>query len=390
MNRLKPKNHVMKTLFPGIFLLLAVLIPVGIWASISVSPTLFELQIPRGKSYTDAIRVVNVGKAGITIKVYLSDFDFQANGNIFFPDAGTGKYSLAGLLRVNPTSLDVEPGEEKFVRFTITMPQDLEGEHQGILFFETLPKGIKNTVEGRQVMVSARVGAGIYAAAKNTITPSAEISALFFKPAPGNSSFHYDLVFHNNGNIHLRPGGKLKILNAAGKELASSPVNDKNTSVLRGSVRIFEGDFKNIPPFPDGNYKITVEIDYGKEILEAEKSIYLSNTTVIDSFEAKLTARANDTAGVAFSARTRGIGPGKENEPQEIVFRIKSTAGEVLATITGKTPRGKIPQNADYTEYTAEWSGALKPGTYFAEFLVSLRENENLTSFCLMDNTEPR
>jgi len=78
MNRLKPKNHVMKTLFPGIFLFLALLIPVGIWASISVSPTLFELQIPRGKSYTDAIRVVNVGKAGITIKVYLSDFDFQA------------------------------------------------------------------------------------------------------------------------------------------------------------------------------------------------------------------------------------------------------------------------------------------------------------------------
>ena len=172
--------------------------------------------------------------------------------------------------------------------------------------------------------------------------------------------------------------------------MTSAPVNEKNTSVLRDSVRIFEGDFKNTPPTPDGSYKIAAEIDYGKEILEAEKSIYLSNTAGIESFEAKLTGKENDTAGIVFTARTRGIGPTKENEPRQIVFRIKSTAGEVMATIPGKTSRGKIPQNADYTEYTAEWPGPLKPGTYFAEFLVSLRENENLTSFCLVDNTGPR
>ncbi len=387
---LSERRGIHKKIVLGMFILLAALMPVDTWASITVSPTLFELQIPRGQSYTGAIQVINVGKAGLTIKVYPSDFDFQAAGNIFFPDAGTGKYSLASYMRVNPTSIDLEPGEEKFMRFTVALPQDAAGEYNCILFFQTLPRGIKSPVKGKQVMVSARIGAGIYAAAKNTVTPSSEISALFFKPAPGNSSFHYALVYHNNGNIHLRPTGKVKILDAAGKELVSSPVNEKNSSVLRGSVRIFDGEFKNIPTFPDGSYKIAAEIDYGKEILEAEKSIYLSNTAGIESFEAKPTGKENDTAGIVFSARARGIGPGKENESRQIVFRIKSTAGEVLATIPGKTSRGKIPQNADYTEYTAEWSGPLKPGTYFAEFLVSLRENETLTSFCLVDNTGPR
>jgi len=394
MSHLKQKSNGKKKAFLSLFLFLAALIPVVIWASISVSPTLFELQIPRGQSYTDAIRVMNVGKAGITVKVYLSDFDFQTNGNIRFLDAGTGEYSLSDYLRLNPTSLDLEPGEEKFVRFTVTMPQDLEGEYQGLLFFQTQPKGLKSPAKGKQVMVSTRIGAGLYAAAKNTVKHSSEIPALFFKQAqtqtptqaPGNSTFHYALVYHNNGNIHLRPSGKVKIIDAAGKELASAPVNENNTSVLRDSVRIFAGDFKNIPAFPDGSYKIAAEIDYGKEILEAEKPVYLLNTGGIESFEAKLTVTAKDNgaATIIFTAGTKGIEPGKENENGQTIFRLKSTDGQPLANIPVKAARGKFSQTA---EYTGEWRGQLKPGIYIAEFLVSPRDNETLTSFCLVDNT---
>ncbi|MCX6579709.1 MAG: hypothetical protein NT166_05940 [Candidatus Aminicenantes bacterium] len=387
---LKTKRKI-KTCF---FILLCLLAsaPTILLATISVSPTLYELQIPRGQSFTDAIRVMNVGKLGITVKVYLSDFDFKANGNIDFPDAGTTKYSLADYLRLNPTSLDLEPGEEKFVRFTITMPQDLEGEYQGILFFQTLPRGYKTPATGKQIMISTRIGAGLYAAAKNTVKHSSEISGLFFnktqKQSPDNSSFHYALVYHNNGNIHLRPTGKVKILDASGKELASAPVNENNTSVLRDSVRIFQGDFKNNPALPDGSYKIVAEIDYGKEILETEKPVYLLNSGGIESFEAKLSPKGNGAVEIGFAARTKGIEPGKVNEHRQKVFRIKSAAGELqgelLANIPAKTPQGKFPQTV---EYTGEWRGQLKPGLYFAEFLVSPRDNETLTSFCLVDNT---
>jgi hypothetical protein len=375
-------------------LFLLATLPAVLLATISVSPTLYELQIPRGQSFTDAIRVMNVGKVGITVKVYLSDFDFKANGNIDFPDAGTTKYSLADYLRLNPTSLDLEPNEEKIVRFTITMPQDLEGEYQGILFFQTLPRGYKTPATGKQVMISTRIGAGIYAAAKHTVNVSSEIPALFFKQAqaqtqsPDNSTYHYALSYHNNGNIHLRPTGKVKIIDAVGKELASAPVNENNASVLRNSVRIFEGDFKNSPAFPDGSYKIVAEIDYGKQILETEKPLYLLKTGGIESFEAKLTAKANDTATIVFTAEAKGIPQGKGNEPRKKVFRIKSATGELqgelLANFTVKAAQGKSPQ---IVEYTGEWRGQLKPGLYFAEFLLSLRENQTLTSFCIIDNT---
>lgn len=379
----------------GLFLFILAMTQTVLHASISVTPTLYELQIPKGQSYTDAIRVVNVGKLDVMVKVYLSDFDFQANGNIRFPDAGTGKYSLADYVRLNPTSLQLEPGEEKFVRFTLTMPDNLTGEYQGILFFQTLPKGIKTPAPGKQVMVSTRIGAAIYAAVKNTAIHSSEISDIFFSQAhtPDNPSFHYALLYHNNGNIHLRPTGKLKILDAAGKEVASTPVNENKTSVLRDSFRIFEGDFKNKSELRDGSYKVVSEIDYGKEILVAEKPVYLLNTGGIESFTAKLTlpAKDNDAVKIGFSAVTKGIEPGKDNQHRQKVFRIKSITGELqgelLANIPVKVPQGKIPQTL---EYTGEWSGTLKPGMYIAEFLIFLQENVALTSFCLIDNTGGR
>lgn len=397
MSYLIDKKNGKKKRLLGLFLFLAVFIPVLLWPTISVSPTLYELQIPRGHSYTDAIRVVNVGKVDITVKVYLSDFDFNENGNIRFLDAGTGQNSLADYLRLNPTSLDLEPGEEKFVRFTINMPETVTGECHGLLFFQTLPKSLKKSAPGKQVMVSTRIGAGIYAAAKNTATPSSEIPGLFFKQAqtqttttqtPDNSSFHFALIFHNNGNIHVRPTGKVKIINASGKEVTSTSINNNNSSVLRDSYRIFEGDFKNIPTFTDGNYKLVAEVDYGKQILETEKPVYLLNFGGIEFFEAKLIPKDKDAAQVTFTARTKGIDPGKVNQNRQKIFRIKSAAGELqgelLANIPSKEPQGKFPLTV---EYSGEWRGRLKPGLYIAEFLVTPQENEVLTSFCLIDNT---
>lgn len=394
----KIKTYRKRRTYCFILLLFLTIVPAMIFASISVSPTIFELQIPQGKSFTDAIRVVNMGKAEIVVKAYLSDFDFLDNGNIRFPDAGAGKYSLADYVRLNPTSLQLEPGEEKFVRFTISIPENLTGEYQGILFFQTMPKGIKSPAPGKQVLVSTRIGAAIYAAVKPTVNKSSEISDIFFRQAqtqtPDNHSFHYALIYHNNGNIHLRPTGQLKILDAAGKEIASTPINEKNTSVLRDSCRIFEGDFKSKSEFRDGSYKIVAQIDYGKEILEAEKPVFLLNTGGIETFTAKLTpspsgkeSTTTNATKIVFSAVTKGIEPAKEKEPRKKVFRIKSSSGELkgewLAVQTN------ISSKTQPAEYMGEWIGQLKPGLYIAEFLVSPRENETLTSFCLIDNRAP-
>ena len=348
-------------------------------ATISVSPTLFELKIPRGKSYTDAVRVVNVGKAEMRVNVYLSDFDLRQDGGVSFFEAGTHRYSLAQHLRLNPTSFVLEPEEEKWVRFTVTMPADSEGESQGILFFQTLPKEVKRTT-GKQVLVSARIGAAVYAAAKPTIAYSSEIPALFLRQDPEDASFHYTLLYHNNGNVHVRPKGELKILDPAGKKVASTVINEKNASILRDSYRIFTGTFQGKVKPGDGVHKALVSVDYGKAVLEAEKSVYLLSGGGIEAFKAtpeyRRPGKDDQTVSIVFSAKTRGIEPGKADRKE--LFRIKTMDGRQLAEIPAKkeTPSPQI------VKFKGEWSGQLKPGIYFAEFLIFLHEDKPLTSFC--------
>jgi hypothetical protein len=380
--KIKERNRFFMALFFLLFF------PVFMGASISVSPTLFELKIPRGKSYTDAVRVVNVGKAATRVSVYLSDFDLKKDGGVLFFEAGTHRYSLARHLRLNPTSFVLEAGEEKWVRFTVTLPADSKGESRGILFFQTLPKEVKRT-PGKQVLVSARIGAAVYAAVKPTIVYSSEISDLFLKQDPEDDSLHYALLYHNNGNIHLRPKGELKVLDPAGKEVASISVNEKNTSILRDSYRIFTGTFKRNVKSGDGVHKVVVSVDYGKAVLEAEKSIYLLNEGGIEAFEAKPGYRRpgkdNQALSIVFSAKTRGIEPGKASKKSS--FRIKTMDGRLLAEIPAKlahtrTGTKKKTPSPLTVNFKGQWSGQLKPGIYFAEFLIFLHENKPLTSYC--------
>lgn len=371
--KIKKRNCIIMVLFFLLFF------PAFMGASISVSPTLFELKIPRGKSYTDAVRVVNVGKAGTRVNVYLSDFDLKKDGGVRFFEAGTHRYSLAQHLRLNPTSFVLEPGEEKWVRFTVTLPADSEGESRGILFFQTLPKEVKRAA-GKQVLVSARIGAAVYAAAKPTIAYSSEISALFLRQDPEDASFYYALLYHNNGNIHVRPKGELKILDPTGKEVASTVVNEKNASILRDSYRIFTGTFKPKVKSSDGVHKVLAIVDYGKAVLEAEKSVYLLSEGGIEAFEAKPGYRRpgkdHRTVSIVFSAKTRGIEPAKAGRRK--LFRIKTMDGQLLAEIPAK----KETPSPQTVNFKGEWSGQLKPGIYFAEFLIFLHENKPLTSFC--------
>ena len=124
MKKMMKKVKSTDFLFPVwslVFLGFIFFLPALLAASLSISPSLYELKIPRGKSYTDAIRVTNVGKANIHVNVYLSDFLLNSEGKINFFDAGACKYSLANYIRLNPTSFTLGPQEEKWVRFTVTV-----------------------------------------------------------------------------------------------------------------------------------------------------------------------------------------------------------------------------------------------------------------------------
>ena len=380
MRKVKPPNcrfPLWRLVFLGFIFFLPALLP----ASLSVSPSLVELKIPRGKSYTDAIRVTNVGKANIHVNVYLSDFLLNSEGNIDFFDAGTREHSLANYMRLNPSSFTLGPQEEKWVRFTLTAPEELKGEYQVIIFFHTQASRVRSP-EGRQVLVAARIGTTIYAGVKSTINYSSEITGLFLRKDCHDSYFHYALIYHNNGNIHVRPKGQLKILDQKKKKVISTPLNEKESSILRNSWRVFAGKFEGKPGFPGGVYTLVAAMDFGKADLEVEKSFYLPDNGGIETFEVKYLRpkQDNQKGTVVFSARSAGIedeDKSKLKKPENR-FMLKSFQGKALVDIPVKI----IPEKKHSgVQFQGEWSGILEPGIYFAELQIFLLPDKPLFSF---------
>ena len=367
------------TLWSLVFLGFIFFLPALMPASLSVSPSLVELKIPRGKSYTDAIRVTNVGKANIHVNVYLSDFLLNSDGNIDFFDAGTREHSLANYMRLNPSSFTLGPQEEKWVRFTLTVPDDLKGEYQVIIFFHTQASRVRSP-EGRRVLVAARIGTTVYAGVKSTIHYSSEISDLFLRKDCHDSYFHYALIYHNNGNIHVRPKGQLKILDQKKKRVISRPLNEQESSILRNSWRVFEGTFEGKPGFPGGLYTAVAAVDFGKAELEVEKSFYFSGNGGIETFEVKYLYpnQSNRNGTVVFSARTTGIEDETKLKNPANRFILKSLEGKSLVDIPVKIIPAKKQLAA---QFRGEWSGTLAPGIYFAVLQIFLLPDQPLTSF---------
>jgi len=69
----------------------------------------------------------------------------------------------------------------------------------------------------------------------------------------------------NEGNLLIRPRGRVKIFDAAGKKLRQTELNPNLLGVLPRTLR--EITTKLEEPLPSGTYKLKVEVDYGAPVL---------------------------------------------------------------------------------------------------------------------------
>jgi len=99
----------------------------GITSGISVSPAHFHLNMKPGDVKTYKISIKNDTKKLEQFKINTFDFDMNGKGKSNFLPPGTGKYSLSKWLNVSPTFIEVNPGEKKEVKFTVSVPNDSSG-----------------------------------------------------------------------------------------------------------------------------------------------------------------------------------------------------------------------------------------------------------------------
>lgn len=243
-------------------------------ASLSISPLKYEFEINQKNSLTQKIKVTNTDDTPITL--YSSKEDFVAGDDAWNPkfikpqDQLHWEFSLSNWIQVEDQNITLAPKESREVTFHIAVPANAEpGGHYGAIFFSPgTPSGVWSPVVQRLgVLILVNVPWEIQVVWE---VKSFQIWVKTNQIFEAKKSFQdfpitFEAVFENTGNVHLKPTGKItlidedgEILKNIGKEIVASPagayiwekmvdyipINDAAWNVLPQSERRFSTDWQ--------------------------------------------------------------------------------------------------------------------------------------------------
>ncbi len=230
--------------------------------SFSVEPSRVQVAVPSGKRRGRTVQVDNSrSDAPVHLKLYVRDVIYRPDGTQEFPPGGSTEWSCASWLTMSPQELDVPAGQRADVRISITVPEGQTGGHYAIVFFESTPTYVE-----RGVGVNFRIGALIEVTVPHTEVYQAKLVDVGLS-APHEAS----VEIFNEGNVLVRPKGKLKLFDAEGKRAALLELNPYAVGILPKTVRKFRVDLGSVT---QGTYRLKAEVDYGtRYLLVGERTV---------------------------------------------------------------------------------------------------------------------
>ena len=226
---------------------------------VGISPLTFELTANSGDVIVNQLKVYNPSDSTIGIKMEVEDFTVAGEmGQVKIEPAETETYSIARWVKMEPEEFSLNPGEQKYVTFTISVPENAEpGGHYGSIL-----AGTTAIVGGEFVgaAVAGRVGALVL------ISVSGEIKEDLMVKEFSNSGYseygpiNFTIRFENKGTVHTKPKGFITIVNLFGKKVTDIEILQQN--VLPDSVRKIETSW-NKKWLWGGKYTATLSGSYG-------------------------------------------------------------------------------------------------------------------------------
>jgi len=236
----------------------------------TVSPTNFEIDANPGEIKTNSIKIYNPTDNTVTIKMSVEDFHplGEGGGVAVEPGADT-TYSLKAWVAISPNEFILQSKEEKFVDFTIKIPENAEpGGKWGSILASPV------TVSGEEGVIGATLapatGALVLLRISGEVFEELSVKEFladqsFFEKGPVS----FSIRFENAGTVHIKPRGFVAISNWRGKKVADIEFPQQN--VIPGSIRKIEAKWQEEWLF--GKYTAMVIGSYGNKNLPFVSSV---------------------------------------------------------------------------------------------------------------------
>jgi len=252
---------------------------------IKVSPVRSDLTINPGESKTVTMTVQNVTGSEATFQAIINDFVANSENGEPALILDSSKYAPSHSLKRyigNISNFSLKAGETKNISVNISIPSSAAGGgYYGAVRFAPA-----STDGGKNVTLSASVGSIILVRVPGDIKDDMTISSFDVrrgKDGVSGSSFFvtnkdlYSVVrFHNSGNVHEQPFGKVQLLKGS-KVIQETEINTATPkgNVLPDSTRRFDVKLDKVGAF--GKYTVQGNFGYGSngQLLSATTSFWV-------------------------------------------------------------------------------------------------------------------
>lgn len=244
---------------------------------IVLGPTKIELFLEPGESLIREIMVTN--RTGGTIDFTIAVEDFKGSRDpsqtVIFLGEEKGPYSLKDWLKPEVRDFTLNHGQRIHLPVEISIPSDAEpGGHYGVVFALTKPKvptteAEKERAKG-QIAIISRVGTLLFIRIRGEVEEAGFLkdfrtSKKYYEKGP----IPFELLFENNGSVHLVPYGIIEFFNLLGKRVGEVEIDPY--FAMPDSLRLREVKWDRGLLF--GKYTALASINRGYQDIIDQKSI---------------------------------------------------------------------------------------------------------------------
>lgn len=227
-----------------------------------------DLDVTPGQVVAGSVLVDNETQAVQQARVYLRDYDFQADGTNAYDEPGTTARSNAPWITFSPVNLTVPPGSSVEISYSISVPEGVDpGSYWSMLMVEAVDPTSAESTTGEEEPQERQLGFrqvtryGVQLAAhyRSPAVPEVAFENIqLLADEEGSTWFVADVV--NTGNLMLRPEVYMRVFAEDGTE--SGPFEGVQYRLYPGtSVR----QRIDLSALPAGTYQTLLIVDNGDE-----------------------------------------------------------------------------------------------------------------------------
>lgn len=225
---------------------------------LSVSPVTFDLTANPGDTLTNQMKVTNLSSGTLQLETRTENIAAAGQeGQVQLTEEET-EFSLSKWVETTPKKLTLDSKDTKVINFTIHVPNNAEpGGHYGSILVGTTASDVPNSTgasvaqrvgtlllvkvsgKSKEEAVVKQFRSKTYVGQWNEIvgsdgktkflTPKDEETnkekfAKYFQKGP----IAFEAIFHNAGNVHVKPTGSVIVYNLFNRQIAQLPLDQRN------------------------------------------------------------------------------------------------------------------------------------------------------------------